>query len=132
MALLFCFFSSRRRHTRFDCDWSSDVCSSDLTTWVSGADPLGSIAWFNGLSSAGRASFAAEAGEMPEGADVNEAARRFVEERLRPRDLGDEVLSVQAEPAEPWRVADRDGLRVRVTIRETGGVRRLMVFFVPR
>src|SRR5688572_31966499 len=26
------FFSSRRRHTRFDCDWSSDVCSSDLTT----------------------------------------------------------------------------------------------------
>src|SRR2546430_4321099 len=26
------FFSSRRRHTRFDCDWSSDVCSSDLCT----------------------------------------------------------------------------------------------------
>src|SRR5256886_17149671 len=23
------FFSSRRRHTRFHCDWSSDVCSSD-------------------------------------------------------------------------------------------------------
>src|SRR5260370_3637917 len=27
----FFFFSSRRRHTRFKCDWSSDVCSSDLT-----------------------------------------------------------------------------------------------------
>src|SRR2546427_3224205 len=27
---LMSFFSSRRRHTRFDCDWSSDVCSSDL------------------------------------------------------------------------------------------------------
>src|SRR2546430_11695170 len=27
---MFVFFSSRRRHTRFDCDWSSDVCSSDL------------------------------------------------------------------------------------------------------
>src|SRR2546430_13730413 len=27
---MFFFFSSRRRHTRFDCDWSSDVCSSDL------------------------------------------------------------------------------------------------------
>src|SRR5688572_26792129 len=26
----FFFFSSRRRHTRFDCDWSSDVCSSDV------------------------------------------------------------------------------------------------------
>src|SRR3989475_8885096 len=29
---VFFFFSSRRRHTRFDCDWSSDVCSSDLLT----------------------------------------------------------------------------------------------------
>src|SRR5256886_5187912 len=29
-AIYFFFFSSRRRHTRFDCDWSSDVCSSDL------------------------------------------------------------------------------------------------------
>src|SRR5260221_10079253 len=28
-SLLF-FFSSRRRHTRSLCDWSSDVCSSDL------------------------------------------------------------------------------------------------------
>src|SRR5438270_7977139 len=28
------FFSSRRRHTRFDCDWSSDVCSSDLYTHI--------------------------------------------------------------------------------------------------
>src|SRR5689334_24741461 len=27
----FFFFSSRRRHTRWNCDWSSDVCSSDLT-----------------------------------------------------------------------------------------------------
>src|SRR5207237_1691017 len=25
------FFASRRRHTRLKCDWSSDVCSSDLT-----------------------------------------------------------------------------------------------------
>src|SRR5689334_24801026 len=41
---LFFFFSSRRRHTRWNCDWSSDVCSSDLikdeddtvefTTWT--------------------------------------------------------------------------------------------------
>src|SRR5207237_7791198 len=28
------FFSSRRRHTRFKCDWSSDVCSSDLFMWL--------------------------------------------------------------------------------------------------
>src|SRR5256886_15433651 len=31
-----CFFPSRRRHTRFDCDWSSDVCSSDLPPWRPG------------------------------------------------------------------------------------------------
>src|SRR2546430_7334298 len=36
------FFSSRRRHTRFDCDWSSDVCSSDLV----GVNDIGAtITW---------------------------------------------------------------------------------------
>src|SRR3712207_6870595 len=29
--MFFCFFSSRRRHTRYWRDWSSDVCSSDLS-----------------------------------------------------------------------------------------------------
>src|SRR5438309_5208885 len=33
---MFFFFSSRRRHTRWNCDWSSDVCSSHL--------PLGEVA----------------------------------------------------------------------------------------
>src|SRR5689334_23949470 len=28
--VFFFFFSSRRRHTRWNCDWSSDVCSCDL------------------------------------------------------------------------------------------------------
>src|SRR2546430_11277656 len=32
--MVFFFFSSRRRHTRFDCDWSSDVCSSDLAASI--------------------------------------------------------------------------------------------------
>src|SRR5690606_40792572 len=31
---LFFFFSSRRRHTRFSRDWSSDVCSSDLAAQI--------------------------------------------------------------------------------------------------
>src|SRR5207302_4542316 len=34
------FFSSRRRHTRFSRDWSSDVCSSDLRPGASGQDTL--------------------------------------------------------------------------------------------
>src|SRR6267143_934192 len=33
--MYFFFFSSRRRHTRWNCDWSSDVCSSDLrVSWI--------------------------------------------------------------------------------------------------
>src|SRR5256886_10059035 len=58
-------FSSRRRHTRFECDWSSDVCSSDLSlssatvrglpfistlysSWPSFAVPVGKMrfCWF--------------------------------------------------------------------------------------
>src|SRR5256885_4712706 len=36
MRAVFFFFSSRRRHTRLQGDWSSDVCSSDLRTQASG------------------------------------------------------------------------------------------------
>src|SRR2546430_15021150 len=38
---VFFFFSSRRRHTRFDCDWSSDVCSSDLDVDVTYFERVG-------------------------------------------------------------------------------------------
>src|SRR2546430_6986694 len=40
IVIFFFFFSSRRRHTRFDCDWSSDVCSSDLNVW----EPVNAVA----------------------------------------------------------------------------------------
>src|SRR2546430_3167410 len=40
----FFFFSSRRRHTRFDCDWSSDVCSSDLISHAGFGDLTGRTA----------------------------------------------------------------------------------------
>src|SRR2546421_7973163 len=42
VSFCFFFFSSRRRHTRSDRDWSSDVCSSDLSAmkWLTG---LGAI-----------------------------------------------------------------------------------------
>src|SRR5438034_10359 len=36
----FFFFSSRRRHTRSLCDWSSDVCSSDLAFGLASGDPV--------------------------------------------------------------------------------------------
>src|SRR3989454_10049560 len=40
-ATCFFFFSSRRRHTRLQGDWSSDVCSSDLARAVGGARQRG-------------------------------------------------------------------------------------------
>src|SRR2546426_3651167 len=36
LAIMLFFFSSRRRHTRLQGDWSSDVCSSDLSLRTSG------------------------------------------------------------------------------------------------
>src|SRR5256885_10665458 len=37
------FFSSRRRHTRLQGDWSSDVCSSDLVEKAGAGDPVPEI-----------------------------------------------------------------------------------------
>src|SRR5688500_20292465 len=39
----FFFFSSRRRHTRLQGDWSSDVCSSDLLDVAAGDDVIYTI-----------------------------------------------------------------------------------------
>src|SRR5579864_3753406 len=41
--MFFFFFSSRRRHTRLTCDWSSDVCSSDLAGSGDGSVRLWSL-----------------------------------------------------------------------------------------
>src|SRR6266480_5477349 len=46
----FFFFSSRRRHTRLTCDWSSDVCSSDLAA----STPAGQLGRTMGAAEAGR------------------------------------------------------------------------------
>src|SRR3712207_7372913 len=43
------FFSSRRRHTRYWRDWSSDVCSSDLSS----SDGAGRLARLRGFCVAG-------------------------------------------------------------------------------
>src|SRR5579862_3841694 len=52
--MFFFFFSSRRRHTRWNCDWSSDVCSSDLRSRLREIDDAahsldkarGALKWF--------------------------------------------------------------------------------------
>src|SRR5580704_16587519 len=46
------FFSSRRRHTRWTGDWSSDVCSSDLSTPPTSSKPWQFLEAPNGASRA--------------------------------------------------------------------------------
>src|SRR3712207_2188353 len=43
MRFLFFFFSSRRRHTRYWRDWSSDVCSSDLYDLILSYSPYDQV-----------------------------------------------------------------------------------------
>src|SRR5690606_30610192 len=49
------FFSSRRRHTRFSRDWSSDVCSSDLNTDRTAPVHLFQVAFTHHAPAVGRA-----------------------------------------------------------------------------
>src|SRR2546430_7085544 len=75
----FFFFSSRRRHTRFDCDWSSDVCSSDLrikTPWV-----LESVVWTPPLVERAVVWLAEQTGQ----AILKLTGRDYVEHHLSPR-----------------------------------------------
>ncbi len=97
--------------------------------WVRGANPLGSVAWYNGLSGLGRASFAAEAVEMPEGADAMAWANRFVDDRLLSRSFG---LQVRHEAPEVTRVSEHDAVRVRAVLDDPSGNSRLVAYFVPR
>src|SRR2546430_5724320 len=62
------FFSSRRRHTIFDCDWSSDVCSSDLHFALHALD-LGAIAPGHEGKFLGRGGHAQLSEQAPEVAD---------------------------------------------------------------
>src|SRR2546430_9770480 len=73
---LFFFFSSRRRHTRFDCDWSSDVCSSDLGRAEMRARAIPLLAL--GLSAAGARGVAGQ-GELASARPVDRIVARSEE-----------------------------------------------------
>src|ERR1041385_9457815 len=74
---VFFFFSSRRRHTRCSRDWSSDVCSSDLSS-SSGAEPL--VA----LLSDSTAEAAAKTEAMTKFSPANRPLRFSIRRRKRP------------------------------------------------
>src|SRR5256885_4678227 len=69
------FFSSRRRHTRLQGDWSSDVCSSDLGADGGHGVNLGILANDEELFGGGEFVVGAVFGEIGRGADF-EGGRR--------------------------------------------------------
>src|SRR5437660_10558386 len=95
--LCFFFFSSRRRHTRWPRDWSSDVCSSDLSAPAAPApsEPQSEAAWpipdlvildgGKGQLSAGQAALS-DAGllQIPMAALAKEREELFVPSRAEP------------------------------------------------
>src|SRR5271165_51853 len=87
--LIFFFFSSRRRHTRFSRDWSSDVCSSDLdrsvrSTWdMSGFPVLGRASTFSLIPLASDFSFLSNR-------DIRRYSRVFSEAAFFVLRVGDE------------------------------------------
>src|SRR6266478_7123861 len=91
--MFFFFFSSRRRHTRFDCDWSSDVCSSDLDAVAGDEEGAGVV----------RLRLAQRLAEVP-GAKLHVAgaqrdARTGVDELVRPPGGGELAGDLQGGPA---------------------------------
>src|SRR6478736_7050529 len=91
-------FSSRRRHTRFDCDWSSDVCSSDLH-W---ATALGALA---GAEPDAPRSLAAALGESAHSPTRVDAARVYVVTAAMSAQLAERLLglrSAQRDVAVVW------------------------------
>src|SRR5699024_11351581 len=106
------FFSSRRRHTRSKRDWSSDVCSSDLSAPRS--TPCGS----NNLMKVAIAQFHSTVGA------VRDNGRRILGRQRRAREQRAEVvLFPELCVAEIGRASGRDGGRRNGRLREERGER---------
>jgi rhomboid protease GluP len=101
-------------------------------SWKPGANRLGQLAWYNGLPGLGRATFSAGAAFMPEGADVQQQAARFIDEALEPRALGQDVLKVTHEAPVTARIAERDAVKVRARFEEPESETVVEAWFVPR
>src|SRR5689334_19567551 len=90
--VFFFFFSSRRRHTRWNCDWSSDVCSSDLR--VLSREVVELVLQLVGRGAGGRerAALAVEVG-VGAGQLLGEAGLGFLRGRSEERRVGKECRS---------------------------------------
>src|SRR5207253_5341737 len=88
------FFSSRRRHTRWPRDWSSDVCTSDLALAVAAALPDVEIVSLDSM-------------QVYRGMDIGTAKPSPVEQAAVRHHLVD-----VADPAEEWSMRRSEERRV--------------------
>src|SRR5256885_16833029 len=97
------FFSSRRRHTRLQGDWSSDVCSSDLSRGDERVEDVGRRARGterrDNLGAPHHADARSE--ERREGKSVDLGGRRIIKKKKKSGKYedGDDRLEVRAERA---------------------------------
>src|SRR3982750_4973745 len=82
------FFSSRRRHTRSDRDWSSDVCSSDLVVAADDGVMPQTIEAINHAKAAEVPILVAVNKIDKEGADPNRVRGELAQQGLTPADWG--------------------------------------------
>src|SRR6267142_4618482 len=91
------FFSSRRRHTRLTCDWSSDVCSSDLSAWKEVGIRISGVRSLAGTTArARRPQIAATSNGREE--DPAEVARRIEQLTGQLATLSKEVAHLKSKP----------------------------------
>src|SRR5256885_10649330 len=91
------FFSSRRRHTRLQGDWSSDVCSSDLYRFVAEVEVVEDGARKGTTQAASATAEAKDFGpaqaEVSETAGADALSRVATEKRSEERRVGKECRS---------------------------------------
>src|SRR5258707_1954036 len=107
LSVVFFFFSSRRRHTRYWRDWSSDVCSSDLPISGSGIGPA-AIGYVLGITKA----YTTRVGAGPFPTELDDAVGKS---------LGDRGRECGTVTGRPRRCGWFDAVAVRQAVR-IGGI----------
>src|SRR6478672_10848882 len=98
--MFFFFFSSRRRHTRSDRDWSSDVCSSDLVDFFSSGEEASAAGY--------RACLRCKPDEVGRDREAVAAAVKLIEEAEETPSLSDLAAAVAYAPHHFQRLFKRD------------------------
>ncbi len=101
-------------------------------TWRQSANRFGALAFSNGLPGVGRATFAAEAIDVPVFGSEELWARRFMAEQLSIEKLGPPITSIDVPPLQKMTLGGRPAARVEATLSEGAERTRMLAVFVTR